>query len=197
MNGVYSKEVADGLMARLVRSGFRRWFDWTGWKIDSPGPLPAKLLIVAAPHTSNWDFPYALAVGAQLRLKINFIGKISLFKWPFGGIMRWLGGISVDRNQRQDVVAQMVSAFVARREMQLVIAPEGTRDAVKQWKTGFYHIAVGAGVPLGLAYVDYARKIAGIGEVFYPTGDVEADIAHIRRFYNAVTPRHPEKTVAV
>jgi 1-acyl-sn-glycerol-3-phosphate acyltransferase len=186
--------VADGPVARLVRAAFRGWFDGIGWKIVGDIDLPRKVVLVAAPHTSNWDFPFALAVGAHYRLKINFVGKSSLFRWPFGGIMRWLGGIPVDRSQRSDAVATLAAAFASRDVMHLVIAPEGTRDAVTSWKSGFYHIAVAAGVPLAFAYVDYARRQAGIAEIFYPTGNYDRDILHIRGFYRGITPKHPQRS---
>jgi 1-acyl-sn-glycerol-3-phosphate acyltransferase len=175
---------ADGFFSRIVRAGFAGWFNTAGWKIVGDVILPKKMVLVAAPHTSNWDFPLALAVGAHYRLKINFVAKNTLFRWPFGGLMRWLGGVSVDRSKRSDAVATMIAAFAARDEIHLVIAPAGTRDDTIKWKSGFYHIAVGAGVPLAFAYVDYARKQAGIGEVFQPTGDYEADMAHILNFYS-------------
>ncbi len=185
---------ADGFFARLVRAGFIGWFHMAGWKIVGDVTLPKKMVLIAAPHTSNWDFPLALAVGAHYRLKINFVAKNSLFRWPFGGLMRWLGGIAVDRSKRADAVASMVAAFATREEMHLVIAPEGTRDAVDKWKSGFYHIAVGAGVPLAFAYVDYPNKRGGIGEVFHPTGNYETDMAHIHSFYRDKTGRHAHRT---
>jgi 1-acyl-sn-glycerol-3-phosphate acyltransferase len=175
---------ADGFLSRIVRAGFAGWFNAAGWTIVGDVALPKKMVLIAAPHTSNWDFPLALAVGAHYRLKINFVAKNSLFRWPFGGLMRWLGGVSVDRSQRNDAVATMIAAFHARDEIHLVIAPAGTRDAQIKWKSGFYHIAMGAGVPLAFAYVDYARKQAGIGEIFQPTGDYDADLAHMLKFYS-------------
>jgi 1-acyl-sn-glycerol-3-phosphate acyltransferase len=194
MNSVHSSEVSDSWIAKLVRKGFIGWYHTIGWRFDGDVVLPKKVLIVAAPHTSNWDFPFALAVGAYYRLKVNFIGKDSMFRWPFGGLIRWLGGIPVDRSQRKDAVGAMVAAFAARTEMHLIIAPEGTRSAVDQWKSGFYHIAVGAGVPIAFAYLDYPTKRGGIAELFYPTGNYDTDIQHIRGFYKNIIPRYPHKT---
>ncbi len=194
-----TREVSGSWMARLVRAGLRRWYEGVGWRIEGVPleSLPRKMVMVAVPHTSNWDFPLALAIGAHYRLRINFVGKDSLFRWPMGGLMRWLGGIPVDRSKRSDAVSAMIEAFAVRADMHLVIAPEGTRDAVEKWKSGFYHIAVGAGVPIALAYVDYPNKRGGIGELYQPTGNIETDMAHMRSFYRDKAGRHTSRTSRV
>jgi 1-acyl-sn-glycerol-3-phosphate acyltransferase len=196
MSNAHDSEVSSGPLARLVRAALRHWYTSAGWTIVGDVQMPRKAVLVAAPHSSNWDFPYALAVGAHYRLRLNFVGKDSLFRWPFGCVMRWLGGIPVDRKQRNDTVATLASAFAAREDMHLVVAPEGTRDAVSTWKSGFYHIATAANVPLALAYLDYAKKQGGIGEIFYPTGNYETDMMHIRDFYCGFTPKNPRKTIS-
>jgi 1-acyl-sn-glycerol-3-phosphate acyltransferase len=111
------------------------------------------------------------------------MGKDAIFKWPFGGLMRWLGGISVDRSKTTNAVAAMVDAFATRDQLYLVIPPEGTRKHVTQWKSGFYHIAVGAKVPIVLVYINYVKREVGIAEVFYPTGNYDTDIQHIMAVY--------------
>jgi 1-acyl-sn-glycerol-3-phosphate acyltransferase len=157
----------------------------TGWKVE--GSLPpgaAKCVLIAAPHTSNWDLPYTLMVAFVLRLDVYWMGKHSLFKPPFGAVMRWLGGIAVDRDKSNNLVAASAAAIQrADGPLQLVVPPEGTRDKTRHWKTGFYYIAVTAQVPIVLAYMDYERKRSGLGPVFQPTGDVEADMATIKAFY--------------
>jgi 1-acyl-sn-glycerol-3-phosphate acyltransferase len=141
-------------------------------------------VLIAAPHTSNWDLPYTLMVAFVLRLNIYWMGKEQLFKAPFGGIMRWLGGIPVNRQSANNLVASAVASIkAADGPLQLVVPPEGTRSKVRYWKSGFYYIAAGAGVPIVLAFMDYERKISGLGPVFYPTGDLQADMLRIQAFY--------------
>ena len=157
----------------------------TGWRVE--GSLPAgtpKSVLIAAPHTSNWDLPYTLMVCFVLRLTPYWMGKASIFKAPFGGVMRWLGGISVDRSQSNNLVAASAEAIrAANFSLQLIVPPEGTRSQTRYWKTGFYYIAQTAQVPIVMAYMDYANKRSGLGPVFVPTGDVQADMAAIKAFY--------------
>ncbi len=156
-----------------------------GWQVQ--GALPAqaqKSVLIAAPHTSNWDLPYTLMVAFVLRLNIYWMGKASIFNFPFGPLMRWLGGIAVDRSKTNNLVLASAQAIqAAEGALQLVVPPEGTRSKTRYWKTGFYHIAVTAQVPIVLAYMDYQRKISGLGPVFVPSGDVEADMVQIKAFY--------------
>jgi 1-acyl-sn-glycerol-3-phosphate acyltransferase len=157
----------------------------TGWKVE--GTLPTngqKSVLIAAPHTSNWDLPYTLMVAFSLRLNVYWMGKHQLFRFPFRGIMMWLGGIPVTRETKNNVVAASVAAIqAADGPLQLIVPPEGTRNHNRYWKTGFYYIAVGAQVPIVMAYMDYQRKISGLGPVFQPTGDLEADMLAIKAFY--------------
>jgi 1-acyl-sn-glycerol-3-phosphate acyltransferase len=157
----------------------------TGWKVE--GRLPQgceKCVFIAAPHTSNWDLPYTLMVAFALRLNIYWMGKNQIFKPPFRGVMMWLGGIPVQREQTNNLVDASVQAIqVADGPLQLVVPPEGTRSKSRYWKTGFYYIALGARVPILMAYMDYERKISGIGPMFSPTGDIEADMLTIKAFY--------------
>ena len=118
-------------------------------------PVEKKFVVIAAPHTSNWDFLYFLALGEKLAIPLSFMGKKALFRWPFAGLMKELGGIPVDRSKSVNMVDQMIAEFKKRDTFMLTIAPEGTRGKVREWKTGFYHIAVGAGVPLVCGLMDY------------------------------------------
>ena len=163
-----------------------------GWKADINLPDLPKYVLIGAPHTSNLDFFLMLFLIGISGLKLNWLGKDSLFRKPIGGIMRKLGGIPVNRRASTRFVDQMVAAFNENDELALVIAPEGTRSKTHYWKTGFYYIAVGAGVPIVFAYVDAARRTTGIGPVFMPTGDLQADFAQIKAFYDDKVGIHPE-----
>lgn len=156
-----------------------------GWRIEGALPSEArKSVLIAAPHTSNWDLPYTLMVAFALRLTPYWMGKHSLFKAPFGGLMRWLGGIPVDRNQANNLVEASAQAIrEANGPLQLIVPPEGTRSKTRYWKTGFYYIAQSAQVPIVMAFMDYGRKRSGLGPVFVPTGDAAADLAAIQAFY--------------
>lgn len=157
----------------------------TGWKVE--GALPPntpKCVMIAAPHTSNWDLPNTLMAAFALRLCIYWMGKESIFKPPFRHLMMWLGGIPVNRDRANNLVAASAQAIVdADQPLQLVVPPEGTRQKTRYWKTGFYYIALSAKVPIVLAYMDYKRKISGLGPLFHPTGDIEADMLKIKAFY--------------
>jgi len=169
----------------LLRAFSIGFLKLTGWRVE--GSLPAhaaRSVLIAAPHTSNWDLPYTLMVAFALRLNIRWMGKKSIFRTPFGGVMRWLGGISVNREQSTNLVAASAKAIrEADGPLQLIVPPEGTRSKTRYWKTGFYYIAREAQVPIVMAYMDYERKISGLGPLFEPTGDVEADMAAIKAFY--------------
>jgi 1-acyl-sn-glycerol-3-phosphate acyltransferase len=179
---------------RLFRPLGRLWLKATGWHIEGSMPSDAKFVIVAAPHTSNWDLPHVIAAGLEFGVRVHWMGKDSIFNWPFGGLMRWLGGIPVDRSKSNNAVDQMVKRFAESDRLVLVIPPEGTRGKVTRWKSGFYYIADGAKVPLALGFLDYKRKAAGIGRIFHPTGNYEADLAEIQAFYATVTPCHPDRS---
>lgn len=179
----------------LLRAASRAFLRLNGWQVE--GRLPAsakKAVLIAAPHTSNWDLPYTLMLGFALDLNLYWMGKASLFRFPFGPVMRWLGGIAVDRSRRNDLVAASAQAIVdADGPLQLVVPPEGTRGKTRHWKTGFYFIALQAQVPIVLAFVDYARKVGGLGPEFKPSGDVEADMLEIKRFYAGVKGRNADQ----
>ncbi|MBS0391047.1 MAG: lysophospholipid acyltransferase family protein [Comamonadaceae bacterium] len=176
-----------GLSLALLRLG--------GWKVE--GRLPpeaAKSVLIAAPHTSNWDLPYTLMLAFALRLRVYWVGKHSIFHFPFGALMRWLGGIPVNRSQANNLVASSAQAMrEASGPMQLIVPPEGTRGKTRHWKTGFYFIAQEAGVPIVLAFVDYERKVGGLGPLFMPTGDVQADMERIKAFYAPIRGKNPDQ----
>jgi 1-acyl-sn-glycerol-3-phosphate acyltransferase len=166
-----------------------------GWKVV--GKLPpdaAKSVLIAAPHTSNWDLPYTLMVCFVLRLNVYWMGKSSIFKPPFRGVMMWLGGIPVDRAQSNNLVAASSEAIMkAAGPLQLIVPPEGTRSGTRFWKTGFYYIAQGAGVPIVMAYLDYDKKVGGLGPVLQTTSDIEADMVTIKAFYKGVKGKNADQ----
>ena len=174
------------------------FFRMAGWKIV--GELPAeaaKSVLIAAPHTTNWDLPYALMVAFALRLNVYWIGKSSLFKPPFRSVMMWLGGIPVDRSQSNNLVAASSAAIqAAMRPLQLIVPPEGTRSGTRFWKTGFYYNAAGAGVSIVMAYLDYSKKVGGLGPIFKTTGDIDADMAAIKAFYAGVSGKNADQLYA-
>lgn len=163
----------------------------SGWRLEGKFPDLPKYVMIAAPHTSNWDFPVTLGICFAARAKIYWMGKASLFKGPLGPIMRWLGGVPVDRSKSNNLVQQMVDVFNNSERLVLTIPPEGTRSKVKQWKSGFYHIAVGAKVPIVLAFLDFRRKVGGFGPVFEPTGNVDQDMRDIQAFYKDIVGKNP------
>ncbi len=174
-----------------------RWFGRAlvrllGWDFEGTLPNVSKLVVIGAPHTSNWDFIVAMAIRLALGLDVRWIGKHTIFRPPFGRLMRWLGGIPVDRGERHGIVAQMVAVFEQHERLLVGLSPEGTRKRVETWRTGFYHIAYGAGVPIMPFYFDYARKRFGIADLFYPTGNVEADLLLLAEVYRNRTPKRPE-----
>ena len=173
------------VVSQLVRVASIVFLRLTGWKVVGALPPEAvKSVLIAAPHTSNWDLPYTLMVAFTLRLNVYWMGKSSLFKPPFRGVMMWLGGIPVDREKSSNLVAASSAAILnATGALQLIVPPEGTRSGTRYWKTGFYYIASGARVPIVLAYLDYDKKIGGLGPVFQTTGDIDADMSAIKAFY--------------
>lgn len=158
-----------------------------GWTLSGQPPVEKKYVLIAVPHTTNWDFPITLAMAFLFKFDIFWMGKDSLFSGPAGPIMRWLGGIPVNRSASSNLVQQTIEAFNANDKLVITIPPEGTRSRVDKWKTGFYYIAVGANVPIALGFLDYKRKVGGFGPTFYPTGDAEKDIAAIRLFYKDIS----------
>ena len=153
------------------------------WKVEGKPPPLDRCVLICAPHSSNWDFPYMMSVAFSRRMKVQWMGKHTLFPPVIGAISRWFGGIAVNRHAAMDIVDQMVSEFAKRPQLTLLITPEGTRSEVNAWKTGFYRIAMQAGVPILPAYIDYPSKTMGFGEPFYPTGNLADDIHQLQQFY--------------
>lgn len=176
------------LLSRIVQWLLVRLYRHRGYRIEGGHPGVSRCVITGAPHTSNWDFIFVLGAVEQLGLKPAFIGKHTLFKWPMTRFMRDMGGIAVDRGKTKNFVEQVVSAFERTEELALVVAPEGSRGSDGVWRSGFYHIAAGAGVPIVPAWVDQENRRGGIGEPIWPSGDYHADLARIAEFYRSHLP---------
>jgi 1-acyl-sn-glycerol-3-phosphate acyltransferase len=164
-----------------------------GWKVVHGFPSkPKKYVIIAAPHTSWQDFPIGILARNTSGIKINFIGKNSLFKGPFGFFFRSLGGTPVDRSKNNNLVEAIIDIFNSKDEFKLALSPEGTRKKVEKWKTGFYYIAKGANVPIVMATLDFGKKEVKISEPYYTTDDMEKDFEHFESFYKRVVGKNPE-----
>lgn len=151
--------------------------------------------MVAAPHTSNWDLLYARAAFYIMGVPLRYTIKKELFFFPLGNLLRALGGIPIDRKNNRNMVQKMVELYNNYDQLCILITPEGTRSYSPEWKKGFYHVANEAKVPIVLGYLDYAKKHAGVSQIFTPTGDYEKDLEEIKAFYRTVTPKYPEKGV--
>ena len=173
------------------------WLKVTGWRVTGTIPAGGKFVVIAAPHTSNWDFPFMLAVAAIFRLRLSWMGKHSLFKPPFGRLMRRLGGIPIYRDAQGGLVEQVVARFAQNDRLVVLVPPSGTRQKRDYWKSGFYWIANNAQVPLLCAYLDFSRKEAGLGLSFVPTGDLGADMDRIREFYADKVGKFPEQHTTI
>jgi 1-acyl-sn-glycerol-3-phosphate acyltransferase len=163
-----------------------------GWKAEGRRPSIPKYVLIAAPHTTNWDFPFTIALGKVFDMNIRWMGKHTLFNFPFGWIMRKLGGIPIRRHERGNIVQAMAEDLKNYDELALTVPAEGTRSRVEYWKSGFYHIAVQAGVPIVPGYLDYKLKRGGFGDPIMPTGDIKADMDKIRAFYADKVGKYPE-----
>lgn len=161
-----------------------------GWRVEGEIPNQPKFVLIVAPHTSNWDFPVGMSAKLALGLGAAWVGKHTIFRWPFGHLLRALGGIPVDRSASNDIVQQIVAEFARRPRMVFALAPEGTRTKVERWKTGFYHIARGAGVPIVPVAFDWEQRAIRIMSPFTPTGDADSDIAELRRLFEGVKGRN-------
>lgn len=179
-------------------NSFSRWVGLAvlrlfGWKLDVVLPNQPKMVVIAAPHTSNWDFVFGLAAILALQIRLHWFGKHTIFRKPFKGLLVKLGGIPIDRTASVGVVEQTTQQFQQKPQLLIGLAPEGTRSLAPKWKSGFYQIANAAQVPILVAYLDYQRKVIGLGPLVQPTGDYKADLARIQAFYRGIRPRHPEK----
>jgi 1-acyl-sn-glycerol-3-phosphate acyltransferase len=167
------------------------------WRWEGPIPTEPKYVLIAAPHTTNWDLVHMLSLGAVEGVEIQWMGKHTLFKFPFGWFMRWTGGIAVDRRSKQNLVEQLQEEFKTRDRLALAVAAAGTRSKRDYWKSGFYWIALGAGVPVVTGFLDYKRKVGGFGPPVHLTGDITKDMDVFRAFYANVTAKYPEQVTRV
>jgi 1-acyl-sn-glycerol-3-phosphate acyltransferase len=179
------------LSSRLVRRLLVTLYRMRGWQINGAPPPVKKFILVGAPHTSNWDFAVFLGATEELGIRASFLGKHSLFRWPMRRFNIDMGGIPVDRSKRSNYVEQVVNEFARRDELALVIAPEGTRHSDGRWRSGFYHIAMGAGVPIVPAWLNRQTRRAAIGQAIVPTGDYGRDLKRLADFYRAAQPDDP------
>lgn len=174
-------------------SKFILWL--SGWKIVGTPPSEKKYIMIAAPHTSNWDFIYARAAFYIMGIRLRYTVKSELFFFPLGAVLKSMGGIAINRKAKGNMVDKMVQLYENWDSLTIMITPEGTRSYSPNWKKGFYHIAVGANIPISLGFLNYEKKEAGIGPLIYPTGDYEADLEVIQSFYRKIPGRFPEKGV--
>jgi 1-acyl-sn-glycerol-3-phosphate acyltransferase len=175
---------------RLLSASLMRLF---GWHVEGALPNIPKYIIIGAHHTSNWDFPLFLGVIFHLKANVRFMGKEELFRWPVAWFFYWCGGIPVVRKKSTGLVEQMVAACEKSDKFILTIAPEGTRYHVIEWKMGFYHIARNAGIPIVIAIVDGKKKTVHVGQVFYPTENMDADIKVIKGYFEGMAGINPRK----
>ncbi|MDX2361613.1 MAG: lysophospholipid acyltransferase family protein [Crocinitomicaceae bacterium] len=167
-----------------------------GWKIDKHTPEGIdKCVVIMGPHTSNWDFIIGKLAFYSYGVKVKFLIKKEAFVFPFGGLLKWMGGIPVDRKKNNNLVESAVQIFEENDSMFMLFTPEGTRDYNPNWKRGFYHIAQKAKVPIYIGYMDYERKIGGFHSVFEPTGDVDKDIEYIKSILRQYKGRTPENGI--
>jgi 1-acyl-sn-glycerol-3-phosphate acyltransferase len=169
------------------------YFAVFGWKLSGRAPDAGKYVLVAAPHTSNWDFLYLKLSAAMLGIRLQWMGKHTLFNGILGHFTRRIGGVPVDRRSRNNVVDQMVKRFETDHRLVLTIPPEGSRSYVEYWKSGFYSIAKKANVPIVLSKLDYRRKIAEIGEIIYPVGNVSEVMNRLREYYRDACAKFPDQ----
>ena len=166
----------------------------SGWTVDKTNPPISNCVLIAAPHTSNWDFILMLLFAGAFGLKISWMGKSTLFVQPFGFILRLLGGISIKRNKKNQIVDNMISMFQRNNNLLLVVPVEGTRARADFWKSGFYHIANGANVPILPTFLDYSNKRGGFGVPIKTSGDIKLDMQKIRDFYTPFSGKFPKKS---
>lgn len=191
-------ELGDNLPRRggaLTRGFFYGIMRAMGWRIEGLFPNVPKVVLVGAPHTANQDFFMAILTALSLGVDMKFVMKHTAFKGPTGPLLRWLGGIGLDRDKTRNFVQQIVDEYDSRDRMVMAIMPEGTRSVTKGWKSGFYYIAHGADAPLILIIFDYANKVMRIGPTIIPTGDYVADLERIQSHYISVMGKYPERTL--
>ncbi|MCA9524230.1 MAG: lysophospholipid acyltransferase family protein [Myxococcales bacterium] len=177
----------------MTRTFARLFLRLSGWQPEGNAPTCKRYVLIASPHTSNWDLAYMLAIASVLRVKIHWMGKHTLFRFPLGWLMRSVGGIAIDRRAQHGVVKQVADRLKEADELVMVVPPEGTRRASKYWKSGFYHIAREAQVPVVCGFLDYRRKRGGFGPAIELSGNVRADMDRFREFYAPIQGKFPQK----
>ena len=175
----------------ILRLVSRLFLFVTGWKVSGTLPTEKSFVMIAAPHTSNWDLPYMLTVSFALKANPYWMGKAQIFKFPFKSLMKWMGGIPIDRSKSNNIVEHTAQLMRESEGLIVTVPPEGTRSKVKYWKTGFYHIAHLANAPIVLGFLDYEKKVGGVGPTIYPTGDIEKDMHEIKSFYSTISGKYP------
>ena len=183
MKTIYTTPIFREVLSLIARLCLRL----SGWKVTGETPQYKKYVLIAAPHTSNWDFIFMLFVVLSRKMDARWMGKQQLFKAPFHGFMKWLGGVAIERSKTNNTVDIMVRNFQSAETMSLLITPEGTRSKVKEWKTGFYHIASKAELPIVLGFIDASTKTCGFGDTFIPTGNIDQDLLFIKQNYRDKT----------
>ena len=184
------------MLPKLIARGT---FAFTGWKFDNQMPPDLKqCVMIAAPHTSNWDALHTRLAFVLMGIPVKITIKDSYMRFPMGPVIRYLGGIGINRRPKKDgeerpsMVQMMADLFKEHDDLVMLVTPEGTRSLRTKWKTGFYHIAVAANVPIALAYMDYAKKEVGVAKIVYPSGDMKKDLQEIMAFYKHIIPKHPQ-----
>jgi len=178
---------------RLTRTFALGFLTRMGWTVEGAIPNRPQLLMIVAPHTSNWDFLFGIAAAFALGLRVHWLAKDTLFKGPWGPVLEMAGGIPVNRREPQGVIDQLAERFQEQEKLVMCITPEGTRKRVDRWKSGFYRLALRSGVPLVPVFLDYGKKTVGIGPILTLTGKGEIDFERILDFYRSVRPRYPDR----
>ena len=173
-----------GRLAQLLL----RLIGWRSVFVAPPGP---KSVVIVYPHTSNWDFPIGVLLRAACGIAFHWAGKDTLFRWPLRGLFLRLGGVPINRRERTGMIGQLVEAFRRSEEFHIAITPEGTRARTDHWKSGFYRLAIEAGVPVGLGFIDYGRKCVGIERWITLSGKVDDDLALLREYYADKSALYP------
>jgi 1-acyl-sn-glycerol-3-phosphate acyltransferase len=186
-----------GAPSTILERAARALLRWSGWRLVGTAPSVKRCVIIFAPHTSNWDFPLLLCVRFAFGRPVAYLAKDSLFRFPIAGILRWTGAVPVERTERHALVQTLAQAFRERSELWLAMSPEGTRARTDHWKSGFYHVAREAGVPLLLAFIDAKKRECGLGELIELSGDIDADLAQLRAFYSNKPGIRPERASEV
>lgn len=182
------RALPEGPIQRLARASLR----WAGWRLVGEAPDVPRCVVIFAPHTSALDFPLLLTVRAAFGRPVSYLAKSTLFRFPIAGLLRWSGAIPVERTERRALVQTLVEVFQQRSELWIALSPEGTRDRTDHWKSGFYHLAREAGVPLLLGFIDAEKRECGYGGVFELSGDVSLDMQRLRAFYATKRGIRPE-----